>query len=97
MSQNYGYANAVAAKQAELELRKAANNIEYCNTALSEIFEEMQANGWKGNSSTKFYQNYETYQSEMGDLKDQVNSALALAAKAIQEAEAQKAELEQPM
>ena len=59
--------------------RIAANSLLNCseriNTAvtnLENIFNDMQANGWKGNTSTTFYSNYETYHEEMLELKKQV-------------------------
>ena len=68
----YNVVDLSAARSAALNISSAKMNLSKENSNLASIFSEMQANGWKGNTSTTFYSNYETYKGELENLLSQL-------------------------
>ncbi len=61
-----------AARKAAASLNNAEMNLEASNNILSQIFEIMKSNGWKGNTSTTFYSNAEDYKKQLSELDSQI-------------------------
>ena len=68
----YNVIDLSSARSAALDLSSAKMQLSKENSNLAGIFSEMQANGWKGNTSTTFYSNYETYKTELDSLLSQL-------------------------
>ena len=68
----YNVIDLSAARSAALNLSSAKFQLSKENSNLASIFSEMQANGWKGNTSTTFYSNYETYSGDLQKLLSQL-------------------------
>ena len=64
--------NIAAAKAAANQLLSVSGSLNRDISKLESIFNEMQSNGWKGNTSTTFYSNYETYHEEIMQLQTQL-------------------------
>ena len=71
--------NAQKVESATKELEKCSTSTRRMVIKFNHIMELMQKNGWKGDSSTTFYQKATNYKSQLRSLQKQINEVATLA------------------
>ena len=86
--------NIEAAQAAVNNLGSSLTSINFTKNNLISIFDSMRENGWKGSTSTTFYNNYNEYLENLEKIIAQIRDVCEQSSTAIKKAEELNASIE---